>query len=308
MLLNPGTVIGRFEVVGPIGAGGMGEVYRARDRRLSREVAVKILGRNLSGTPAYLGRFEQEARALAALAHPNVVVVYELDVDAASGVMYIATELLEGETLRARLERGPLSWRSASEIAADIASGLACCPRRVVPARRGRRAAGARDRSFARGGTRVPRLFHLLLPMGAGAGGVDLPTRDRRGRGLPGRSPVLREPAHGDGAVRRRNPGVPTSARARPPLTDHQQRSRLVLLLPARFWTGHRSAQPCARPGRWIRLRAPFPLARAGGGWRVAVAIHSHRAVFLDVEPAFDAMREEPEFRSLVAQVGIADR
>jgi eukaryotic-like serine/threonine-protein kinase len=132
MLLNPGTMIGRFEVVAPIGAGGMGEVYRARDRRLSREVAVKILGRDLGETPSYLGRFEQEARALAALAHPNVVVVYELDVDAASGVMYIATELLEGESLRARVERGPLSWRSASEIAADIASGLAAAHQKGI--------------------------------------------------------------------------------------------------------------------------------------------------------------------------------
>jgi hypothetical protein len=118
-----GQRIGPYEIAAPLAVGGMGEVYRARDVRLGREVALKVLPASLSGHQDRLARFEQEARAAGALNHPNVLVVH--DVGSHEGAPYLVTELLEGETLRERLASGPVPARRAVAIAAEIASGLA---------------------------------------------------------------------------------------------------------------------------------------------------------------------------------------
>jgi Tol biopolymer transport system component/serine/threonine protein kinase len=121
--LRAGSRLGPYEVVALIGAGGMGEVYRARDLRLEREVALKVLPTLLSGNPATLERFKREAKAVAALSHPNIMALY--DVGRAEGVDFVVAELLEGETLRSRLSRGALPWPKAAEIGVSIAQGLA---------------------------------------------------------------------------------------------------------------------------------------------------------------------------------------
>jgi Tol biopolymer transport system component len=121
--LSAGTKLGPHEIVAPLGAGGMGEVYRARDARLGRDVAVKVLPASFSSDASRLHRFEQEARAAAALSHPNILAVY--DVGTENGAPYIISELLEGESLRDRLRTGPLSLRKATDYAAQIARGLA---------------------------------------------------------------------------------------------------------------------------------------------------------------------------------------
>ena len=123
MSLTTGTRLGPFEIIAPIGAGGMGEVFRARDARLGRDVAVKVLPSLFAADADRLRRFEQEARAAAALNHPNILVVY--DVGTTDGVPYVVSELLEGETLRQTLERGALTPRKAIECGVQIASGLA---------------------------------------------------------------------------------------------------------------------------------------------------------------------------------------
>lgn len=123
MTIAPGTRLGPYEIVAPIGAGGMGEVYRAHDPRLGRDVAIKVLPPSFGSDPERLRRFEQEARTLAALSHPNVVQVF--DAGEHAGCPYLVMELLEGETLRQRLKEGRLPWRKAVELAAAIADGLA---------------------------------------------------------------------------------------------------------------------------------------------------------------------------------------
>jgi serine/threonine protein kinase len=101
----------------------MGEVYRASDGRLKREVAVKVLTRFGDRDPERLRRFEQEARAASALSHPNILTIF--DMGETEGAPYVVSELLEGETLRERLARGPLPARKAVELARELASGLA---------------------------------------------------------------------------------------------------------------------------------------------------------------------------------------
>jgi serine/threonine protein kinase len=123
MVLVSGTRLGPYEVYNSIGAGGMGEVYRARDTRLDREVAIKILPESFAADADRLRRFEQEARTLAKLNHPNIVAIF--DVGQFNGAAYVVSELLEGETLRNKLHRGALSPRRAIECAAQIAEGLA---------------------------------------------------------------------------------------------------------------------------------------------------------------------------------------
>ncbi len=124
MALTSGTKLGPYEIQSPLGAGGMGEVYRARDTRLNREVAVKILPASFSADPERLQRFAQESRAAAALNHPNILSIY--DIGEANGAPYVVSELLEGETLRDRLRTGPLSsTRKAIDYAQQIACGLA---------------------------------------------------------------------------------------------------------------------------------------------------------------------------------------
>ena len=123
MALSPGTRLGRYEVVAPLGAGGMGEVFRARDTKLDRDVALKVLPDHFLHDRRMLARFETEARAVAALSHPNIVALF--DVGEANGIPYAVAELLEGETLRAFVSRGPVPARRALEIAHEIAEGLA---------------------------------------------------------------------------------------------------------------------------------------------------------------------------------------
>ena len=123
MALTSGTRLGPYEIVAPLGAGGMGEVYRSRDSRLGREVAIKVLPASFHRDPERLRRFEQEARAAGALNHPNILVVY--DVGSHDGAPYLVTELLEGATLRDRLRDGALPPRKAVEYAVQIVHGLA---------------------------------------------------------------------------------------------------------------------------------------------------------------------------------------
>ena len=123
MPLTAGTRLGPYEILAPIGAGGMGEVYRARDERLKRDVAVKVLPATYSADGERLRRFEQEAQAAGALNHPNITSVFELG--SHEGSPYIVTELLEGETLRGRLSGGALSVRKATDYAIQAAKGLA---------------------------------------------------------------------------------------------------------------------------------------------------------------------------------------
>jgi Tol biopolymer transport system component/tRNA A-37 threonylcarbamoyl transferase component Bud32 len=123
MNLTPGTKLGPYEIVSLLGAGGMGEVYRARDSRLKREVAIKVLPQALSLDSDRLRRFEQEALATAALNHPNILAVF--DIGTHEGAPYVVSELLEGETLRERLRGGSLAMRKALDYALQIAHGLA---------------------------------------------------------------------------------------------------------------------------------------------------------------------------------------
>ncbi|HZN02932.1 MAG TPA: protein kinase [Candidatus Polarisedimenticolia bacterium] len=130
MPLPPGTTLGPYTIVGPLGAGGMGEVYRARDARLHRDVAVKVLPASFAADGERLRRFEQEARATGQLNHPNIVAVY--DIGTHGGTPYVVEELLEGDTLRARLAGGPLPARKAIDSARQIAIGLAAAHQKGI--------------------------------------------------------------------------------------------------------------------------------------------------------------------------------
>src|SRR5207249_304892 len=116
------TRLGPYEITAFLGAGGMGEVYRARDTRLNRSVAIKVLPETLADNRDRLRRFEQEARAVAALNHPNILAIY--DVGLQDGRPYVVSELLEGSTLRQQLANGALSTRKAIEYAVQVARGL----------------------------------------------------------------------------------------------------------------------------------------------------------------------------------------
>jgi predicted ATPase len=122
MALTPGTRLGPYEIVGPLGSGGMGEVYRARDGRLDRDVAIKILPAAFSADSERLHRFEQEARSASALNHPNIITIHDLGQDGSS--RYIVMELVEGKTLRELCRGGLLPLPKVIEIAAQIADGL----------------------------------------------------------------------------------------------------------------------------------------------------------------------------------------
>src|ERR1700693_5467328 len=123
MTLSAGTRLGPYEILAPIRAGGMGEVYRARDERLKRDVAIKVLPASYSQDADRLRRFEHEAQSGGGLNHPNITSVYDLG--SYEGAPYIVTELLEGETLRARLSGGAIAARKAIDYAVQIAKGLA---------------------------------------------------------------------------------------------------------------------------------------------------------------------------------------
>jgi serine/threonine protein kinase len=122
MGLSVGTKLGPLEIGAPLGAGGMGEVYRARDTRLDRSVAIKILPAHLADKADASERFEREARTISSLNHPNICQLH--DVGAHDGVRYLVMELLEGETLAERLRRGPLPMEQVLRCGAEIATGL----------------------------------------------------------------------------------------------------------------------------------------------------------------------------------------
>src|SRR5450759_1353689 len=123
MSLTPGSKLGPYEILAPIGAGGMGEVYRAKDTRLGRDVALKILPESFSREPDRLRRFEQEARSVAALNHPNILAIH--DIGQHNGAPFLVSELLEGESLGVTLDRGALPQRKTIEYGVQIAQGLA---------------------------------------------------------------------------------------------------------------------------------------------------------------------------------------
>src|SRR5262249_47967202 len=119
------THLGPYEILSALGAGGMGEVYRAKDTRLGREVAVKVLPASFSQDAERLRRFEQEAKAASALNHPNIVSLFDVGTNTGDGAPYVVQELLEGETLRDAVAAGPLPPRRAVAYAIQIAHGLA---------------------------------------------------------------------------------------------------------------------------------------------------------------------------------------
>src|ERR1039458_9075987 len=122
MSLTSGSRVGPYEVISAAGAGGMGEVYRAKDTRLDRTVAVKILPSHLSDNPEAKQRFDREARAISSLNHPNICTLY--DVGHQDGTDYLVMEFLEGETLADRLKKGPLTRAQVLEYAIDVCEGL----------------------------------------------------------------------------------------------------------------------------------------------------------------------------------------
>src|SRR6266567_4672337 len=122
MALTSGTKLGPYEIQSPLGAGGMGEVYRARDTRLERTVAIKILPTHLSDNPEAKQRFEREARSISSLNHPNICVLH--DVGSQDGTSYLVMEYVQGETLESRLQKGPLPLKQALECGVQICDAL----------------------------------------------------------------------------------------------------------------------------------------------------------------------------------------
>jgi eukaryotic-like serine/threonine-protein kinase len=122
-MLTPGTQLGPYQIAAPLGAGGMGEVYRAKDSRLEREVAIKVLPPQFAEDSARLARFEREAKVVAALSHPNILAIHDYGTE--QGQTFAVMELLVGDTLRSRVAHGPIPWRRAVEVAVAIADGLA---------------------------------------------------------------------------------------------------------------------------------------------------------------------------------------
>jgi len=122
MSLAPGVRLGPYEILAPLGAGGMGEVYRARDKKLDRDVAIKVLPQSVAADPDTLARFEREAKAVAALSHPNILAIH--DFGNQDGIVYAVMELLEGETLRGKLDAGPITQKKAVDYALQVVKGL----------------------------------------------------------------------------------------------------------------------------------------------------------------------------------------
>jgi serine/threonine protein kinase/TolB-like protein len=122
MTLSPGSRLGPYEILAPLGAGGMGEVYRARDSKLRRDVAIKVLPQSLAADADALARFEREALAVAALSHPNILAIFDFGTH--EGTTYAVMELLEGETLRGKLDAGPITQKKAVDYALQVAKGL----------------------------------------------------------------------------------------------------------------------------------------------------------------------------------------
>jgi serine/threonine protein kinase len=130
MPINPGTRFGPYEIQSLVGSGGMGEVNRARDTRLDRTVAIKILPAEFAHDPDRLQRFQYEARILSSLNHPNVMAIH--DIGNQDGVYYLVSEFLEGQTLRQRMDAAPLQQRRLVEYALEVAKGLAAAHEKGV--------------------------------------------------------------------------------------------------------------------------------------------------------------------------------
>src|ERR1700732_3045378 len=130
MPLAPGTKLGPYEIVAPLGAGGMGEVYRAKDTRLDRSVAIKILPAQFSADPVRKQRFEREAKAISSLNHPHICVLH--DIGHQDGTDYLVMECVEGETLAKHLENGPLPLDQVLRYAAQIADALSAAHRKGI--------------------------------------------------------------------------------------------------------------------------------------------------------------------------------
>src|SRR5512132_2490144 len=122
MMLIAGTLLGTYEILGPLGAGGMGEVYRARDSRLGREIAIKVLPAEVASSPDRLARFEREARTVAGLNHPNIVVLHT--VEDVEGVRFLTMELVEGQTLSTLVASGGLPISKLLDLAIPLTDAL----------------------------------------------------------------------------------------------------------------------------------------------------------------------------------------
>src|SRR6202162_1412070 len=122
MTVSAGSRLGPYEILSPLGAGGMGEVWKARDKKLDRDVAVKVLPQSVAADPDTLARFEREAKAVAALSHPNILAIFDFGTH--EGTAYAVTELLEGETLREKLDAGPILQKQAVDYALQVVKGL----------------------------------------------------------------------------------------------------------------------------------------------------------------------------------------
>jgi eukaryotic-like serine/threonine-protein kinase len=181
MALTSGTKLGPYEIQSPLGAGGMGEVYRARDTRLDRTVAVKILTQGLEGTPEVRQRFDREARAVSSLNHPHVCALY--DVGHQNGIDYLVMEFLEGETLAARIEKGPLPNAELLRTASQIADALDKAHRR-----------GIVHRDLKPGNVMLTKAGAKLLDFGLAKGGEIL-------RGDIGSSPTMSHPLTVKGTI-----------------------------------------------------------------------------------------------------------
>lgn len=131
MPLELNSQLGPYRILSPLGAGGMGEVYRAKDARLDREVAIKVLPEHLAHNPDALARFEREAKAVAALSHSNILAIYDVGTD--QDRAYVVMELLQGETLRDRLTHSGLPLARSIELATGVAEGLAPAPMGSTP-------------------------------------------------------------------------------------------------------------------------------------------------------------------------------
>ena len=175
MPLTPGTKLGTYEILAPIGAGGMGEVYRARDSRLGREVAIKVLPRDLASTPEIIARFEREARLISSLNHPNICIVH--DVGHEGDDFYLVMEMIEGESLADRIQRGPLPIGDVLRFGIQIADALDRAHR-----------AGIVHRDLKPGNVMLARSGAKLLdfglarsggPMAGTASGINSPTMSR---------------------------------------------------------------------------------------------------------------------------------
>jgi serine/threonine protein kinase len=129
LAFSPGIRLGRYEIVAPLGAGAMGEVYKARDPRLARDVAIKVLPPSFAADASRVQRFEQEARAVAALSHPNILAIFDIG---SGETPYLVTELLDGETLRALVDRGPLATKRTTDIALQFVAGLTAAHSRGI--------------------------------------------------------------------------------------------------------------------------------------------------------------------------------